>query len=284
MADEVITQTTLLSDEVPVSTPADPLVDTATETDIQDEPVTETEQPESEPADTEASSDADKPRKQRRTAAQVEAEYQAKLQAQQQVNAAIFERFQGLMQGQIDTLPQEAPDPKNYQLGEYDPGYGADLALYKMRVQQAQHAANTRQQMQQAAQQAYQAEVAAKWNVRRAQGIERYGQSFIAADNLPATPAMAEVISHDENGSDIAMFLVKNPNEHQRIIGLPPIQQVMELTRIGQRAADTKQKRSVSSAAEPITPVGRREVAAKSPETMSYDEFRVWREKSKKRA
>ena len=83
-------------------------------------------------------------------------------------------------------------------------------------------------------------------------------------ENLKITPVMAEAIKDSEVGPEIAYHLGKNPKEAERIANLSPLAQVREIGKIeASLVATPPTGKKVSSAPEPIKPVGARSTTPK---------------------
>jgi hypothetical protein len=76
--------------------------------------------------------------------------------------------------------------------------------------------------------------------------------------DLPITDEMAEVIKDSALGPDVAYHLGKNPAEARRIARLSPLAQARELGKIEATLASNPPVKKVSSAPDPIKPVGSR--------------------------
>jgi len=76
--------------------------------------------------------------------------------------------------------------------------------------------------------------------------------------DLPITDEMAEVIKDSALGPDVAYHLGKNPAEARRIARLTPLAQARELGKIEATLASNPPVKKVSSAPDPIKPVGSR--------------------------
>lgn len=107
--------------------------------------------------------------------------------------------------------------------------------------------------------------------------------SVVRDPTLPITPTMAEVIRESDLGPEVAYHLGTNRQEAQRIAGLPPHRQAVELGRI-----EALLSKPPAPQIKPIPPAPPATVGAisaglsKSPEEMSYAEFKAWREAEEK--
>lgn len=92
----------------------------------------------------------------------------------------------------------------------------------------------------------------------------------VQSDDLLITPEMASVILPSEEGPRMAYYLGKHPDEAARIAALPPVQQIFEMGRIH---AGLPKIKLVSTAPAPITPLGSRSDATKTPQMETMDEY-----------
>lgn len=81
--------------------------------------------------------------------------------------------------------------------------------------------------------------------------------SEIAGDpTLPVSEAMADELRASENPADLLVYLHKNRSEAQRLFNLPPRQLSREIARLEVQMSKPAEAPAVSSAPEPIEPVG----------------------------
>lgn len=127
----------------------------------------------------------------------------------------------------------EAPNPDDYEFGEADSKFIADLAIYhadqrfEMREAQAQIAREVQ-------------ELEDGWKTRT--GTEEFKAKYPDFEEKvtrggdrgtwDCTPIGAIVIKGSEVGGDVAYHLATNPAESKRIAALPPLEQVRELGRL----------------------------------------------------
>ncbi len=117
------------------------------------------------------------------------------------------------------------------------------------------------------------------FSIRQDEARERFPDYDAVALNpkVQITPDMAKVIQDSESGADIAYHLGKNLVEAARIAGLSPLRQAAELGKIEARI--TAPKRLAKQPPDPVQPVsGIKAGGAKSPEDMSFTEYKAWRE------
>lgn len=95
-----------------------------------------------------------------------------------------------------------------------------------------------------------------------AEGIEKHPDfaEVVGAEHVRITSEMADaILNMDEMGVqvDAAYFLGNNPKEALRISKLPPVRQIQEITRLGDKlATKAAPKKKPSAAPKPINPVG----------------------------
>lgn len=124
-----------------------------------------------------------------------------------------------------------APDPSNYQYGDSDSRYIADLARYEtrqtFRAEQAKVAqdqqAHQRQQSAAAHEQAL-----ADFGVKGSAKYEDFQEVVLDSANAgewPLSPVVGELVLTSDHGEDIAYFLATHHDEARRIANLPPAKQ-----------------------------------------------------------
>jgi len=98
--------------------------------------------------------------------------------------------------------------------------------------------------------------------------------------NLEITPQMAQIITAQENGPDIAYFLGKNPQLASEIAHADPMTAAIK---IGQVIAKlSAQPPKATSAPDPVTPIGGgSEVPEIDPSKMSMEQYVEWRRKQR---
>lgn len=199
-------------------------------------------------------------------------------------NRALMERLAALEAQQRAAQPQaEArpfdptpyigapPDPKSFELGEYDPKYAAALAKYELRSETAQaHLAQQRRDAE-----AYAARLADSFRERAAKAAERYEDfhEVAASNDHPVTTAMAQTIVLTESGPDVAYWLGKNKSEAVRIANLPPAAQSFELGKIAARLEAQREAAKETKAAPPPPSVKGNSRREKAPLDMTDAEF-----------
>lgn len=109
----------------------------------------------------------------------------------------------------------------------------------------------------------------------------------VSSADVPISPAVSEALLTSEHGPRIMYELATNPAELARISALPPLAAAREIGRLEAKASATAAPAKPNPAATPrkpavpapITPVTTRgPTATKDPSSMSYDEYRRWRD------
>lgn len=121
---------------------------------------------------------------------------------------------------------------------------------------------------------------AAAWEERTATFKEKAADfdQVVYSQNVPITPAMAEVIMDSDHGADVAYFLGKNPHEARRIAGMPPLAAAREIGRLEQRfAAPPAAKKVTSAPRPPVTLQGHGSPTEPDPSRMTHEQYRQWR-------
>lgn len=145
------------------------------------------------------------------------------------------------------------PNPENYDFGEADAKFIADLAGYSAR--QAY-----RQEQQQAELRGQFATLEANWHTNVAKVVETYPdfqEKVIAAADKgewDCPPLIAVGIKQSEHGPDIAYELATNKAEATRIARLSPIEQAREFGIKEGRHAARKEALAAAKAAEAAAP------------------------------
>ncbi len=97
------------------------------------------------------------------------------------------------------------------------------------------------------------------------------------ATEVPITESMMKAIVDSDMGAKVTQHLYLHPDEARRIASLIPERQAAE---IGKMEAKLSSIPKVSSAPAPITPISAGKASsAKSPESMTHEEYRAWRAK-----
>lgn len=103
-------------------------------------------------------------------------------------------------------------------------------------------------------------------------------------EDVRASIAMQELILASENGAELMYELAKNRDEFERINSLSPLVAARELGKIeaklNKHSGQQVEKKTTTKAPQPIKPIGSGSSGAvnKSPDEMSYAEYKKWRE------
>jgi hypothetical protein len=107
-------------------------------------------------------------------------------------------------------------------------------------------------------------------------------------EDLPVSPIVNEVLMESEVGGELMYYLASHPKELARISGLGPIAAAKALGIIEDRLVPKEEEKpeekkpgvKITAAKKPITPVtgGKGSAGSKSPDEMSLEEYRRWRE------
>lgn len=147
--------------------------------------------------------------------------------------------------------PTNRPDPKDFK-GDFE-AYNEALSDWKAEQKIAE-----REQKQQVN------KVIEQFEARQEEARDKYGDYDQVVHRLPKdggptiTPLMAEAIRGSELGPDIAYHLGQNTKESRRIASLPEIDQIREIGKIEASLSANPPAKKVSSAPEPIKPLGSR--------------------------
>jgi hypothetical protein len=150
------------------------------------------------------------------------------------------------------------------------------------------------QRSQQSQQQAKQTEAAKAWEDRTEKIRVKhpdYNEKINALQipNTPAVPVVRDAIAESEVGPEILYHLAQHPEEAKRILSLNPVRAVVEVGKLEVKLAtpssDPKQKTKVTSAPDPISPVGGKGQASPKPlrEVTDFSEYEARRRAGAKR-
>lgn len=108
-------------------------------------------------------------------------------------------------------------------------------------------------------------------------GQEAHKDFVNVVGNIPLTEDSLGAAMEADNSTEVLYFLGKNPTEAARIASLSPVGQAVEIGRISTTLSTPKPKRQ-TSAPPPVKPLrGATGKFEKSPEDMSYEEYKKWR-------
>lgn len=123
-----------------------------------------------------------------------------------------------------------------------------------------------------------------KWIEKADAASERFPDfdEVVGNPSLPINPTMAEWLTEDEKGVEVAYHLGKHPNQAARIAAMTPVRAARELARIAAEISAPKPK--ASPPPDPITPVGSRGRASSSALPSDDDDIDTWMRKERERA
>ena len=194
-------------------------------------------------------------------------------------------------QKKVDTAPvastEGKPDPGKFEThAEYVEAL-TDWKVDQKEKQKEQKKAQTDAQSEQQKQfKAHQDRVKAF-----ADKNDDFDEQLAKLADVPRSVALDTVIFQSDKGPDILYELAKNPAEAKRIAMLPPLVLARELGKIEARlttavSTETKETKTITSAAKPLTPVGGKGAAPKTiyDRNLSQSEYeRLRNEQIKKR-
>ncbi len=101
-------------------------------------------------------------------------------------------------------------------------------------------------------------ELLTEWNKKVSKATGKYDdfEEVTNSADVPLAPYMARAMMESEVGADIAYYLGNNPAEAKRIVSLSPTAQAREIGRLEARFTEQSGGRKVSSAPDPINPIG----------------------------
>jgi len=163
------------------------------------------------------------------------------------IERKVRRELESQLEARMQVSPAEAPNPDNFRtVGEY-----VD-ALADWKAEQRIQEQDSRRR---------QAEATSTFYEREEKTRAKYDDFERVAYNgdLPVTEAMRDVILTSQVGPEILYHLGKNPRDAARIAELDPLNQARELGKIEAKLTDAPVPvKKVSSAPEPINPVGSR--------------------------
>ena len=124
----------------------------------------------------------------------------------------------------------------------------------------------------------------AAFQAKLQRGFEKWPdfEDIALAQTVPITPLIKDIMADSDIPEDIAYYLGKNRSEAVRISHLTPLAATREIARIESQLQDStpsagnKPKR-VTSATNPIKPIGSGGTVEKDPENMTQAEYNAWR-------
>lgn len=164
--------------------------------------------------------------------------------------------------------------------------YAAARAVWQYQQAAAENlASEANTAAERARQQAEQFELAerqvaqANWMEQVVEARMRYAdfdQVALAAD-VPITEEVADIIRSSDAAADLAYYLGRNKAEAARISRMSPLAAARELGRI-EASLSAPKPRTESKAPPPISPGKATGAGVKSPDKMTAEEYRAWRE------
>ena len=191
--------------------------------------------------------------------------------AEAEARAQLYEKqlAEARQQGQ----PQADPHAPKLEQFDYDPEkyaqakakYEADKALKEHTAKQ--HSETQKQQQQR---------LVSEWEERAERAEEKYPDFQEVVGDIAPNHPLGRAVMHVENGEDVAYHLGKNLKEAQRIAGLEPFLQVLEIGKLSAKlAAQPAKPPKVSQAPAPIAPLSG--AAQADPNTPSEtDDIGAW--------
>ena len=115
--------------------------------------------------------------------------------------------------------------------------------------------------------------------------VEDFDEAIQDVDDIPMSLVVKDIILESENGPELMYALAKNREEYERICSLNPLAAAREMGRfelkfLKQKSSEEKQQLKTTKAPKPLTPVhsGKSGKSMKSPEDMTFQEYKAWRE------
>jgi hypothetical protein len=183
---------------------------------------------------------------------------------------------------QAEEQPPQPPNPDQYQDGTYDPAYmadqarySADLSAYKVRQVMRENEQRTRQEQQ--------ANTVLQTFQQKASELGEEGQAALRLQRdalsgaVPVPPEVGNVLTHAENGVQLAAYLDQNRGELYRIANLPGHMRSYELAKIEQSMTATPEPTAPTAKPFP-TADGKGPSGAKTSGWRSQAEYRAFRE------
>lgn len=176
----------------------------------------------------------------------------------------------------VEPVKVETPQPVNTsdrpvpKPGEDPVDFIDRLTEWKLEQKTAQQT----QRQQQETQAKSDGELMEHWKSKVAQAHAKYDDFEEVTNNedVKLAPFMARAMMESDVGADIAYYLGNNPAEANRIASLTPTAQAREIGRLEARFTEQSGGRKVSSAPEPITPIGDKGTTGKVEKAKSIDD------------
>lgn len=199
----------------------------------------------------------------------------AKLHEREEVIKSMQEQYRPPAQP-AEPVKVETPQPVNTsdrpvpKPGEDPVDFIDRLTEWKLEQKTAQQT----QRQQQETQARSDGELMEHWKSKVAQAHAKYDDFEEVTNNedVKLAPFMARAMMESDVGADIAYYLGNNPAEANRIASLTPTAQAREIGRLEARFTEQSGGRKVSSAPEPITPIGDKGTTGKVEKAKSIDD------------
>lgn len=177
----------------------------------------------------------------------------------------------------VEPVKVETPQPPTVDTGRPVPKPGEDPVDFIDRLTEwklEQKTAQQTQRQQQETQAKSDGELMESWKSKVAQAHAKYDDFEEVTNNedVKLAPMMARAMMESDVGADIAYYLGNNPAEASRIASLPPAKQALEIGRLDARFTEQSGGRKVSSAPEPITPIGDKGTTGRVEKAKSLDD------------
>lgn len=215
---------------------------------------------------------------------------------QKRINQLTREKYEAKqkaaeLEQRLKDLESKQPPPKELSQPKYEDfdteedfqralsDYASDLALKKLRDEETR-----KQQQQTQKQQQELAQQRQKTFLDRCESAKESFQDLYEKLNDDSFSyvvnsmdrSLVDMIQESDKGPALAYHLATHIDDAERIARLNPVLAAAELARIETRL-DMPQPKKVSSAPDPIKPIGSNESATVDPEKMSTDQWMKWR-------
>lgn len=136
-----------------------------------------------------------------------------------------------LTQGGNQPTAPKAPDPKDYDGGEYDARYLADVAKHEARVAVAAERASLRTENQATAAAAKAQERTAEFQAKRDEFFSTASETYddfeevVGANDNPLSPTLGDLALDSEHGAQILYELAGDPKEAFKLAKMTPAKQ-----------------------------------------------------------
>jgi len=159
---------------------------------------------------------------------------------------------------------------------EYETDEEYQRALIRAELTEAERARARREQ--EAAAKRAQEERQRLWEARADEAKARIPdfEQVAYSQSVPYSQSMLQIVQESEQGPEIAYHLGKNPHEADRIARLSPLEAAREIGRLESRFAASAPKKVSTAPTPPKTISGQGAQEEKTPEQMSYDEYKKW--------